>query len=66
MASFALPTRPEGTLVKNGLPPSMLTPCMSDGCGCRKASTSLAVENCGILVSNLVDTRTVRASVGST
>jgi hypothetical protein len=65
--SLAAPTRPEGTEVKNGAPPSMPDPPAS--CvllGCRNASASADVANCGIRVSNLVDTSTVLDSVGST
>jgi hypothetical protein len=65
--SLEAPTRPEGTEVKKGAPPSMEEPpasCAADGC--RNASASAAVANCGMRVSNLVDTSTVRDSVGST
>ena len=64
--SLALPTRPEGTDVKKGLPPSMLALASCAAAGCRKASASLPVANCGMRVSNLVLTTTDRESVGST
>jgi hypothetical protein len=64
--SLQLPTRPDGTDVKNGPSPSIWA-CMScDGAGCMNAAASAAVANCGIRVSNFVDTTTVRESVGST
>lgn len=64
--SLALPTLPDGTDVKNGEAPSIWAPPSCEDDGCRKASASAAVANCGMRVSNLVDTTTVRDSVGST
>lgn len=51
--------------VKNGEPPSMdESSATPDAARC--VSTSAGVANCGILVSSLVLTRTVRDRVGST
>ena len=60
-----MPTRPEGTEVKKGVSPSILAPLSCAGAGCTKASASADVANCGIRVSNLVETTTVRDKVGS-
>ncbi len=53
-----------GTRVKKGEPPSMVGSSWRPG-GCRNSSTSCPRANCGMRVSSLVDTITVRASVGS-
>lgn len=53
------------THVKKGVPPSMLRSLVRPG-ACRKASTSLCVLNCGMRVSSLVLTSTVRDREGST
>ena len=58
------PTRPEGTDVKKGPPPRSVCSRSLAG-GFMNISTSPALENWGMRVSNLVDTTTVRLSSGS-
>ncbi len=65
MESRDKPTLPLGTDVKNGPPPNIdgeSNKCLG---GCMNISTSAALANCGILVSNLVDTTTVLRNSGS-
>jgi hypothetical protein len=53
------------THVKNGAPPSMRA-SLATAAAARCISTSAGVANCGMRVSSLVLTRTVRDSEGST
>lgn len=59
------PIRPDGTDVKKGALPSGLSP-RKCSVGVMKLLASSATENCGMRVSSLVDTTTVRFRVGST
>ena len=58
------PTRPDGTEVKNGVPPSSSKSWKCDD-GVTKAFASAAHVHCPMRVSSLVETTTVRFSLGS-